>query len=65
MRLTVNIDDELLNKASRLTGIKNKTVLVKLGLQTLIAQASSIRLSEMGNTENMLQAIPRRHPRLK
>jgi len=41
MRTTINTDDETLNKASRLTGIKEKTSLVRLGLQALIAQKSS------------------------
>lgn len=37
MRTTLNIDDDLLEKAARLTGVKEKTSLVRLGLQALIA----------------------------
>ena len=37
MRTTLNIDDKLLEKASLLTGIKEKTSLVRLGLEALIA----------------------------
>ena len=60
MRTTLNIDDNMLNKASRLTGIKEKTSLVRLGLQALIAQESSERLSKLAGTEKKLRVIPRR-----
>lgn len=65
MRTTLNIDDNMLNKASRLTGIKEKTSLVRLGLQALIAQESSKRLSKLGGTEKKLHVIPRRRTRSK
>jgi hypothetical protein len=55
----------MLNKASRLTGIKEKTSLVRLGLQALIAQESSKRLSKLGGTEKQLRAISRRRTRNK
>ncbi len=60
MRTTINIDNELLNKASKLTGIKEKTLLVKLGLKALISLESSKRLSKLGGTEKDLKSIPRR-----
>jgi len=60
MRTTLNIEDKLLEKASRLTGVKEKTSLVRLGLEALIACESSKRLSKLGGTENNLRPIPRR-----
>ncbi len=60
MRTTLNIKDELLKKASKLTGIKEKTSLVKLGLEALIARESSKRLAKLGGTEKGLTTIPRR-----
>lgn len=60
MRTTLNIDDELLKKASVLTGVHEKTSLVKLGLEALIAQESAKRLAKLGGTEKSLQRIPRR-----
>lgn len=60
MRTTLNIEDELLDKASRLTGIKEKTSLVKLGLEALISMESSKRLAKLGGTEKKLKMIPRR-----
>lgn len=65
MRTTLNIDDEMLNKASQLTGVTEKTSLVRLGLQALIAQESAKRLSKLGGTETKLRAIPRRRMRSK
>ena len=60
MRTTINIDDQILAKASLLTGIKEKTSLVRLGLEALIARESSKRLARLGGTEKELRSIPRR-----
>jgi Arc/MetJ family transcription regulator len=60
MRTTLNIDDQILEKASRLTGIKEKTALVRLGLEVLIARESAKRLANLGGTEKNLLSIPRR-----
>ena len=60
MRTTLNIDDKILEKASILTGVKEKTSLVRLGLEALIARESSKRLAMLGGTEKKLKPIPRR-----
>lgn len=60
MRTTLNIEDSLIDKASRMTGIKEKTKLVKLGLEALIARESGKRLAHLGGTEKQLRPIPRR-----
>ena len=60
MRTTLNIEDKLLEKATRLTGIKEKTSLVRLGLEALIAKESGKRLAKLGGTEKKLERIPRR-----
>jgi len=65
MRTTLNIDEKILEKASRLTGISEKTALVRLGLEALIARESSRRLARLGGTENELKAIPRRRSAIK
>ena len=59
MRTTLNIDDALIEKASKLTGIVEKTALVRKGLETLISLESSRRLAELGGTEEKI-SIPRR-----
>jgi Arc/MetJ family transcription regulator len=60
MRTTLNIEDNLMDKASKMTGIKEKTALVKLGLEALIARESGKRLAILGGTQKQLKAIPRR-----
>ena len=60
MRTTLNIEDELLAKAAELTGIQEKTSLVRLGLEALIARESAKRLAALGGTEKNLEMIPRR-----
>ena len=60
MRTTLNIEDELLARAAELTGIKEKTSLVKLGLEALIARESARRLAALAGTEKNLEMIPRR-----
>jgi Arc/MetJ family transcription regulator len=60
MRTTLNIDDDLLNKAARLSGVEEKTSLVKLGLEALIARESARRLANLGGTEKKLKPVRRR-----
>ena len=60
MRTTLNIEDDLLTKASKLTGIKEKTSLVRRGLESLIAIENGKRLARLGGSEKQLKAIPRR-----
>jgi len=60
MKTTLNIDDQILKKASRLTGITEKTALVRRGLEALIEQESAKRLAALGGTEKQLKSIPRR-----
>ena len=62
MRSTLNIDVKIFEKASQLTGVKEKTALVRLGLEALIARESSKRLAKLGGTEKKLRSIPRRKP---
>ncbi|MBW2174802.1 MAG: type II toxin-antitoxin system VapB family antitoxin, partial [Deltaproteobacteria bacterium] len=57
MRTTLNIDDAVLKRAAQLTGITEKTALVRLGLEALIARESSKRLAKLGGTEKGLGAI--------
>ena len=60
MRTTLIIDDRLLERASELTGIREKTALLHAGLQALIARESAKRLAALGGTEPDIQPIPRR-----
>lgn len=60
MRTTLNIDADLLKKAAQLTGVQEKTSLVRLGLEALISLESARRLSQLGGTEKQLRQIHRR-----
>jgi len=60
MRTTLNIDDDLLQKAKRLTGIKETASLVRLGLEALILMESSRRLAKLGGTEKGMRPVRQR-----
>ena len=60
MRTTLNINDGILQKAAKLTGVKEKTALVKMGLEALIARESARRLAGLGGTERALRPVRRR-----
>ncbi|MCJ7588399.1 MAG: type II toxin-antitoxin system VapB family antitoxin [Candidatus Aminicenantes bacterium] len=60
MRTTLNLDDDLMKRASNMTGEKEKTSLVRMGLEALISLESAKRLSKLGGTEKALRPIPRR-----
>jgi len=62
MRTTLIIDEELLERARELTGIQEKTALVKMGLEALIARETGKRLAALGGTQRQLEPIPRRRP---
>lgn len=50
MRTTINIDDDLLARASELTGITERTALVRAGLRTLVEREAARRLALLGGT---------------
>ncbi len=60
MKTTLDIDGELLAKAAKLTGIKEETSLVRLGLEALIAREVNRKLAMLGRTEKELVLTPRR-----
>ncbi len=60
MRTTLNLDDTLIEKASRLTGMKEKSILVREGLRALVERESARRLARLGGSEPELEAVPRR-----
>jgi len=60
MKTTLNIDDHILEKARKLTGVKEKTALIRMGLEALVARESAKRLTLLGGTEKEVKHIPRR-----
>jgi Bacterial antitoxin of type II TA system, VapB len=63
MRTTLIIDEGLVKRAAELTGIRQKTALVRAGLEALIAREAARRLAALGGKEPQLRAIPRRRTR--
>ncbi len=64
MRTTVTLDDELLDEAHRVTGIKERSALLREALTALIQREASRRLARLGGTQPDLQPIPRRRSAL-
>lgn len=62
MRTTLNIDDDLLERAASLTGVTEKTSLVRLGLEALISRESARRLARLGGSQPHLEQVTRRKP---
>ena len=65
MRTTLNIDDTLYAQAVDLTGIHEKTALLREGLKALIERESALRLALLGGSEPKLDKISRRQSTLK
>ena len=62
MRTTITLDDELVAEAQAITGLMNKSALVREALKALIARESARRLALLGGTEPELNVAPRRRP---
>ena len=62
MRTTINLDEELVAVAQRITGVQERTTLIHEGLKALIARESARRLARLGGSEPHLRPIPRRRP---
>jgi Arc/MetJ family transcription regulator len=60
MRTTLNIDDQLLEEAQRITGVAEKAALVREGLRALIERESARRLARLGGSEPQLEPVHRR-----
>jgi Arc/MetJ family transcription regulator len=63
MRTTLILDDELVERARKLTGIQEKTTLVHRGLEELVARSSARMLATLGGTAPKMKAVPRRRSR--
>ena len=62
MRTTLALDDNLLKQAQLMTGLKEKSALIREALKALIERESARRLALLGGTEPELEAAPRRRP---
>ncbi|MDQ3196177.1 MAG: type II toxin-antitoxin system VapB family antitoxin [Pseudomonadota bacterium] len=63
MRTTINLDDALLEEARRVTGVTERSALIREGLKALIERESARRLARLGGSEPQIKLIPRRRSR--
>jgi hypothetical protein len=60
MRITLDLDEHLLEQAIRLTRVRGKAALIHRALEELIRRESSRGLTELGGTAPMLKPVLRR-----
>jgi Bacterial antitoxin of type II TA system, VapB len=60
MRITVTLDDVLLEQAQKLSGLNSLGPVLNAALKALIHCESSIRLARLGGSQPDLADIPRR-----
>lgn len=60
MRTTLPLDDDLLAEAEALTGLSEKTELVREALKALIERERARRLARLGGSDPKAKAPPRR-----
>ena len=65
LRTTVNVDEELIEKARGYTGIEGISALMTAGLTALVQREAARRLAKLGGTMPDLKVPPRRRPWLK
>lgn len=60
MRTTLALDDDLIAQAQDLTGLREKSALIRAALTALIERESARRLARLGGSEPDLELPPRR-----
>jgi Arc/MetJ family transcription regulator len=63
MRTTLNLDEDLIREAGRLSGLRAKTDVIHEGLRALITRESARRLAALGGSMPAVKMPPRRRPR--
>jgi Arc/MetJ family transcription regulator len=64
MRITLTLDDELLERAKEVTGITKTTALVREALKALVEREAARRLARLGGSQPHLLHVPRRRSRV-
>ena len=65
MRTTLNIDEVLLGRATQLSGLREKTAVVRAGLEALVARESARRLAALGGSDTAVRPVHRRRARVR
>ena len=64
MRTTVTLDDELVAKAQKYTGIEERSALVREALKALIEREAARRLIRLGGSQPDLKPVRRRRSKV-
>ena len=64
MRTTINLDEALLDQAQRISGVTERTALIREGLKALIERESARRLARLGGSEPKIKAVPQRRSKV-
>ena len=60
MRTTVTLDDALVEEAQRMTGIEERSALLRAALTALIEREAERRLARLGGSDPEIALAPRR-----
>ncbi len=60
MRTTVNLDEDLLARAEQLSGVSERSALLREALQALVQRESARRLAALGASEPEAAYVARR-----
>ena len=63
MRTTVTLDDELLARAEELTGIRERSTLIRDAVELLVRIETGRQLAALGGTDPAADAAPRSRKR--
>ena len=63
MRMTIDVDDELLACAAVLTGIEDRAVLIQHGLELLVRIEGGRQIAVLGGADPAAEAAPRSRKR--
>ena len=59
MRTTVTLDDDLLARAEELTGIRERSALIRNAVELLVRIESGRQLAALGGSDQAAEAAPR------
>jgi Arc/MetJ family transcription regulator len=64
MRTTITIDDDLIAKAQKYTGIQEKSALIRAALEALVQREAARRLARLGGSQPDLKPVRRRRSKV-
>jgi Arc/MetJ family transcription regulator len=60
MRTTLTLDDQLLEQAQKISGLTERTQLLREALLALVQRESANRLAQLGGSETQLMPTPKK-----